>query len=264
MRVRHLLLPLVLLPIAGMAPKPITLHLAGDSTMAQKLIHRRPETGWGEALQQYFDLDRVRVENHARNGRSTRSFLAEGRWQALVDRLQEGDYVFIQFGHNDAAKNRPDRYAPPEEYRRNLVRFVEDVRAKKANPVLLTPVCRRQFDGAGRFVDTHGEYPDIVRAVAKELDVPLIDMHRKSAEVLQRFGPEASKRLFLQLARGEHPNYPDGVVDNTHFSPLGAEIMAALAVQGIQELGLGLAEHLSEAARERAAAVASTSPPKAF
>ena len=244
---RLLPLPLLLLLAAFVfRAEPVTVYLAGDSTMAQKLVTKRPETGWGEALQQYFDVDQVRVENHARNGRSTRTFIEEGRWQTLVGKLREGDYVFVQFGHNDASKDKADRYTPPADYRRNLARFVADVRAKKANPVLFTPVRRRKFDGAGKLVDTHGEYPDLVRSVAAELRVPLVDMHASSAEVLSGFGAEESKKLFLQLRPGEHANYPAGVDDNTHFSPLGAEVMAAAAVQGIRGAQLPLARFLKD------------------
>ncbi|HEX2094042.1 MAG TPA: pectate lyase, partial [Longimicrobiaceae bacterium] len=243
-------LPLLLL-LTGFALRsgPATLYLTGDSTLAQKLAERRPETGWGEALQQYFDIDRVRVENHARNGRSTRTFLEEGRWQAVVDRLKPGDYVFVQFGHNDASRDRVDRYTPPEDYRRNLVRFVREARAKGAHPVLLTPVMRRRFDASGTFQDSHGEYPDLVRAVAAEHRVPLLDMHRRSEAILRRFGVEGSRSLFLHLKPGEYPNYPQGLDDNTHFSPFGAEVMAAAVVEGIRELGIGLAERLSPGGR---------------
>jgi lysophospholipase L1-like esterase len=224
----------------------ITVFLAGDSTMAQKQPDKRPETGWGEVLVKFFDAGRVRVDNRAQNGRSTKTFINEGRWQAIVDELKPGDYVFIQFGHNDESKEKGERYTPPEEYRRNLLRFVADVRAKGGVPVLLTPVMRRRFDPQGNFQDTHGEYPDIVRAVAAEQRVALIDMHRKSEKVLKEYGPEASRKLFLQLKTGENPNYPKGVEDNTHFSPLGAEVMAELAVEGIKEQKLGLAKFLKK------------------
>ncbi len=225
----------------GMAPRPIVVYLAGDSTMAQKLAQRRPETGWGEKLQQYFDIDQVRVENWACNGRSTRTFLSEGRWQAIVDQLRPGDYVLIQFGHNDESKEKTDRYTPPAEFRGNLERFVRDVRGQGAEPVLLTPVRRRKFDDAGKLVDTHGEYPELVRAVARELGVPLLDLHERSAAVLERFGPEGSRQLFLQLKPGEHPNYPNGIEDNTHFSPVGAELIALEAAQAIRALDIPLA-----------------------
>jgi lysophospholipase L1-like esterase len=243
---RRALLPItLLLLLAAAANDPIKVYLAGDSTMAAKLESKRPETGWGEALQNYFDDDVVRISNHARNGRSTRTFIEEGRWQTIVDSLKPGDYVFIQFGHNDQSKDKVDRYTPPQDYRRNLIRFVNDVRTKQAYPVLLTPVRRRRFDRNAKLYDTHGEYPDIVRAVAAEHRVPLIDMHASSAELLTLFGAEASRQIFLQLKAGEHANYPAGVDDNTHFSPLGAKLMAHLAVDGIRGSRLPLADKLS-------------------
>ena len=233
-RLLPVLLALLLAAFASADP-PVSLYLAGDSTIAQKLVTRRPETGWGEMLQQHFDIDRVRVQNHARNGRSTRTFISEGRWQAIVDALRPGDYVFIQFGHNDAAADRVDRYTPPADYRANLARFVAEARAKGANPVLMTPVMRRRFDENGVFYDAHGEYPDLVRSVAAELRVPLIDMHRSSETVIRAYGAEPSKALFLHIPPNTNANYPQGLEDNTHFSPRGAEIMAGLAVAGIRE-----------------------------
>lgn len=221
------------------------IYLAGDSTMARKLPEKRPETGWGEALQAFFDEAKVRIDNRAQNGRSTRTFIAEKHWQAIVDKLKPGDYVFIQFGHNDAAADKVDRYTPPADYRRNLIDFVNDVRAKKATPVLLTPVMRRRFDKDGRFQDAHGEYPNLVRAVAAEKKVALIDMHRQSEVVIKQYGVEPSRKLFLQLKPDENPNYPKGIEDNTHFSPLGAGIMASLAVDGIREQQLGLVRYLN-------------------
>lgn len=241
---------LLLLGAFALRGEPVTVYLAGDSTMAEKLPEKRPETGWGERLQARFRPGAVRVENHARNGRSTRTFIAEGRWRAVVDRLCEGDYVLIQFGHNDQSVEKVDRYTPPDDFRRNLARFVEEVRAKGATPVLLTPIVRRRFDAEGGFYDVHGEYPDLVRAVAAERTVPLIDMHRSSERVLRERGAEGSRSLFLHLAPGEHPNYPDGLRDDTHFSPLGAETMAALAVEGMQAAGLGLARHLADGGSE--------------
>lgn len=246
MKTLRILPALLLLLLAAFAvDRPVRLYLAGDSTIAQKLVTRRPETGWGEMLQQHFDIDRVRVQNHARNGRSTRTFIEEGRWQALVDELRPGDYVFIQFGHNDASVEKVDRYTPPADYRRNLTRFVAEVRAKNAHPVLMTPVMRRRFDANGVFYDAHGEYPDLVRATAAALNVPLIDMHRTSERVLREYGPERSKSLFLIFGPGEHPNYPEGLDDNTHFSPAGAEVMAGLAVRGIREAVPALAALLA-------------------
>jgi lysophospholipase L1-like esterase len=215
--------------------RPVAVYLAGDSTMAPKLAEKRPETGWGEMLQDFFDTTAVRVLNHARNGRSTRTFIEEGKWKAIVDSLDTGDYVFIQFGHNDESKDKIDRYTPPSDFRSNLQRFVSEARSKGAKPVLLTPVMRRRFDKNGAVRDSHGEYPDIVRSVATEMKVPLIDLHRKTSALLALFGPHASSALFLQLPPRENPNYPTGIQDNTHFSPFGARIVASLAVEGIRE-----------------------------
>jgi lysophospholipase L1-like esterase len=157
--------------------------------------------------------------------------------------LKKDDYVFIQFGHNDE-KEGTDRYASPADYGVNLKRFVAEVRAKQAHPVLLTPVMRRRFDDKGQFFDTHGAYPEVVRRVAAELKVPLIDMHHASEKVLKEYGPDASRKLFLQLKPGENPNYPQGVEDNTHFNQSGAEVMAGLAVESIRELKLPIAKYL--------------------
>ncbi|HVQ36329.1 MAG TPA: rhamnogalacturonan acetylesterase [Pyrinomonadaceae bacterium] len=245
MKISFAVFLVLLLSSLGVGQQQITIFLAGDSTMAAKLPNKRPETGWGEELQNFFDASKVNVENHAQNGRSTRSFIAENRWQAIVDKLRKGDYVFIEFGHNDQKVNT-DRYASPVDYRKNLERFVADVLRKEGIPVLLTPVMRRRFDEAGRFYDTHGEYPEAVRGAAAEYKVAIIDMHRKSEVVLKQHGPEDSKKLFLQLKPGENPNYPAGIEDNTHFSPQGARIMAGLAVEGIREQKLGLAKYLKK------------------
>jgi lysophospholipase L1-like esterase len=228
------------------AQTPATIFLAGDSTMAPKLVERRPETGWGEKLQEHFKDGKVVVDNRALNGRSTKSFIAEGKWTALIDAVKKGDFVFIQFGHNDQAKDKGERYTPPDDFNRNLVKFVDEVRSKGANPVLMTPVMRRRFDKDGKFYDTHGDYPGYTRVVAAENKVPLIDMQRKSEAVIVRYGVEGSKKLFLQLAPGENANYPKGVEDNTHFSPLGAEEMAKLAVEGIMETKLKLSKYLKK------------------
>jgi len=237
---RHFLaaiLSLGLIAPAHSAP-PVTIHLAGDSTMSIKRDEKRPETGWGEYLAQQFRPGAVVVDNRAMNGRSTRTFIEEGRWDALLEATKPGDVVLIQFGHNDQSVEKPDRYTPPADYTRNLQRFVADVRAKSATPVLLTPVARRRFDEEGRVVASHGEYPDLVRILAAREHVALIDMERRSTAVLQEAGAESSKALFLWLAPGEHVNYPQGVQDNTHFSLKGAQRMAREFAAAARESGL--------------------------
>ncbi len=227
------------------AQRPVMIFLAGDSTMAPKQENRRPETGWGEMLEKHFVAGTVKVDNRALNGRSTTSFIAEGRWKTLIEAVQKGDYVFIQFGHNDQKKDKPGVYASPEDYKAHLTRFIDETRAKGATPILMTSVARRRFEN-GVLVKTHGDYPDLAKAVAKEQTVVLIDMEAKSSDVLSRYGESDSSKLFLQLKPGENANYPNGVIDNTHFSPLGAEEMAAKAVEGIKEKKIGLAKYLKK------------------
>jgi lysophospholipase L1-like esterase len=221
----------------------IKVFIAGDSTAANKEVKAYPETGWGMPFAYFFDSS-VTVDNRAKNGRSTRTFISEGLWQKLINDVHKGDYVFIQFGHNDEVLAKTDRYTPPDDYKANLARFITEIRNKKANPVLLTPVSRRQFDSAGHIKETHELYSNLVREVARKYNVPFIDMDEKSKDLLQKFGPENSKLLFMQLEPGEHPNYPDGRNDNTHFNELGARKIAQLVLTGIKELHLGLAEHI--------------------
>ena len=227
----------------GRVVPKVTVHLAGDSTMAEKLAAKRPETGWGEMFGALFNDD-VAVRNLAKNGRSTRTFISEGLWDRLLSDVKEGDYVFMQFGHNDQAKDKVERYTPPADFKNNLARFVADVRARKAFPVLLTPVMRRRFDAAGVLQDTHGEYPDLIRSVAAETGAPILDLHQESRRVLTEHGPEGSMVLFLQLKAGENKNYPNGIADNTHFSPRGAALMAEETAKAIRAAGLPLGSYL--------------------
>ena len=235
-------LGLSVLPVRAAERAVVTIHLAGDSTMAEKLPEKRPETGWGEFLAAQFRPDTVAVDNRAKNGRSTRTFIEEGRWQALLDATQPGDVVLIQFGHNDQSVEKRDRYTPPADYARNLERFVSDVRGKQATPVLLTPVARRRFDDAGRLLDSHGEYPDLVRALAAREQVALIDMQKRSEAVVQEAGVDGFQVAVPVGGAGRHANYPNGVEDNTHFSPKGAACIAsefamALRIRGCRWRG---------------------------
>ncbi|GAA4321550.1 rhamnogalacturonan acetylesterase [Flaviaesturariibacter amylovorans] len=239
-----LLLALAVLGAAFALPERKTkVYLIGDSTIAQKEVRAYPETGWGTPFSHFFDST-VEVDNRAKNGRSTRTFISEGLWQPVADALQEGDYVFMQFGHNDEAKDKTDRYTTPEQYTANLERFIAETRAKKAIPVLLTPVSRRKFDSSGRAVETHVVYSALVHDVARKTGVALVDLDVLSRQLYQQFGPETSKLLFLQLAPGEHPNYPEGKNDNTHFSELGARKIAQLVLQEVRRLDLGLARQI--------------------
>lgn len=225
-----------------------TIFLCGDSTMANKAPIDAPETGWGMVLPEYF-TDAVRIENHAVNGRSTKSFRTLGHWKGMIDKVKQGDYVVLQFGHNDQKESDSLRYAAPQtDYKKNLTRFIEEIRAKGANPILATPVMRRKFDEKGAFVDQHGEYPSVVRALAKNLNVPLLDMHQKSQKVIEVHGVEGSKKIFMHFGGGFYLKHPKGIEDNTHFSRYGAELMASLAAECLVEVGHPLRNFLKKSA----------------
>ena len=226
----------------------IKVWLIGDSTMSIKDVRAYPETGWGMPFKHFFDSS-VTVDNRAKNGRSTKTFLTEGLWKPVVENLSEGDYVLIQFGHNDEVKTKAS-YSTEAEFTANLTRYVQESRSKKALPVLITPVARRKFDSLGRIVSTHEVYAELVRRVASDLHVPLIDLDKKSQALLQQMGPETSKFLFNYLEPGEHPNYPDGKMDDTHFSELGARRMAEIVLAEIRFLKLDLADRIVHISRK--------------
>ncbi|MCZ8511083.1 rhamnogalacturonan acetylesterase [Paenibacillus filicis] len=208
------------------------LFIAGDSTAASYPPEQAPMAGWGQLLCTLFDARQVLVCNEAKCGRSSRSFIAEGYFDRIRERIGAGDYLFIQFGHNDQ-KPGGGFTDPSGSYPETLARYAAMARDQGAVPVLLTPVERRHFDAEGRLLETHGDYPEAVRRLARELDVPLIDLCLSSRALYESLGPEASKGLFVWLEPGEHPNYPDGVHDNTHFNERGAREIARLAADGI-------------------------------
>ena len=236
--------PLLILMSCSKPEKPV-LYMIGDSTMANKPDLNYPERGWGQLLPIFFDSTSILIENHAMNGRSTRSFIYEGRWDSVFNKLKPGDFLVIQFGHNDGSIQKTERYACPVEYRYNLKKFVKEARSKGANPILCTPIVRRNFEG-GKLVDTHGEYPDIVRKLASELNVPLIDMHRKSQKLVEELGEEGSLPYFLQIPAGVYEKVPEGKIDNTHSSEKGAIAMASLFVEGVKEQHPGLEKYLKK------------------
>ena len=231
----------LLLVAVALPPKPIKIYMIGDSTMCLYTKDRLPLTGWGMPFADYFDSS-VSIRNEARGGRSTRTFISENRWVPIVDSLQAGDYVLIQFGHNDEA-NQPqfaDRYTPVGDYRKNLVLFITQARSKNAIPVLITPVTRCSFDKDGKIKETHLEYSNAVRAVGDSLKVPVIDLDERSRELVGKLGPETAKMIYMQVDSGEHPNYPSGRRDNTHFNEYGARLMAELVLNEIKRLHLDL------------------------
>lgn len=203
--------------------------MIGDSTMANKKNpEQNPEHGWGQVLPDFMTSN-VIIKNHAVNGRSTRSFIDEKRWDSIYNKLEKGNYVFIQFGHNDQKENDPKRYTnPTTAYRANLIKFITETRSKGAIPVLFTSIVRRNFNENGTLVDSHGIYPLQIQLISQEYNVPLIDCQYLTEKLEESYGVEGSKKLHLHYAIGENAYYPDGKVDDTHLSKLGANEVANL------------------------------------
>lgn len=233
-----LLLAVILLAAFTDPPKKRKIFLVGDSTMSNKVKAAWPETGWGTIFTKFVDTNMAVVYNRAQNGRSTKSFLADNLWAPILDSLAPGDLVLIQFGHNDEVPTKKQA-TTEDEFQQNLLRYVAEARAGKAIPVLITPAARRKFGPDGQLEDTHRVYAELVRKVAAKKKVPLIDLDVKSRALLQSFGPEHSKLLFLHLQPGAHPNHPAGKTDDTHFSELGARKMAEIVYASLKELQPG-------------------------
>jgi lysophospholipase L1-like esterase len=240
--IRIVLLLLILTAFNHREKKNIKIFMAGDSTMAIKTTRAFPETGWGMPFVHFWDSSAT-VINMAKNGASTRTFREDGLWQSILQQAGPGDYVFIQFGHNDEVPAKKS-YTTPEEFKYNLKKFIGETRNKGATPILLTPVARRRFDSTGLTDDTHKAYAALVNSVAADENVLSIDHNQKSLALYQQLGVEQSKMLFLHLRKDEHPNYPDGKEDNTHFSELGARLVAELVLQEIREKIPVLAERI--------------------
>lgn len=219
-----------------------TIFMAGDSTMSIKEIKDYPETGWGVPFAVFF-ADGIKVENRAMNGRSTRTFIEEGRWKGIMDELQADDYVIIQFGHNDESESKKDRYTTPAQYKTNLARFINDVREAGAEPILMSPITRRYFDGDNKIKHTH-PYAPLVREVAKQEKVEFIDMEVVTREYFQAMGDRDSALRFMHIAPGLHPNYPVGVRDDTHLNHMGAREVAQLVLAELRKREHPLTKHL--------------------
>ena len=213
-----------------------TIHLMGDSTMAEKDLSKgNPERGWGMMFQNFVD-DTFQVVNYAQNGRSTKSFIDRGLWDKVYNALQPGDYVFIQFGHNDAKADDPERYAPAfGAYQDNLRTFIRGARAKGATPVLLTPVARRWFKEGKLDRNCHTDYPAAMKQVAQEEGVTLLDMTTKTLDWLEGLGDEPSKAYFM-ISTGKD--------DNTHTIARGARKVTELVCEALQEQVPAIGGHL--------------------
>lgn len=246
--------------ISGMVSekkRPVKVFLAGDSTCANYALEddyqtkRFPLTGWGQVFQQFFrkdslnkvsglvKADSVIVDDRAKGGRSTRTFFQEGRWRGIYSELQAGDLVLIQFGHNDASKEKTERYVDIEGYKEFLRLYVLQTRQKGGIPILLTPVNRNFPWEDGVLKSCHGEYPPAVKDVATEMNVLIIDLTQLSCEYFTKKGQGfVSEKYFMHLPAKVYTAYPDGQNDNTHFQPAGAQAVAQLVFDGLKTLKL--------------------------
>ncbi|MGM8360634.1 rhamnogalacturonan acetylesterase [Flavobacterium sp. ARAG 55.4] len=239
------------------------VYLIGDSTMADYANNyepgkdymktRYPVTGWGQVFQRYLVKDSLQkvnqliktdsafVDDRARGGRSTRTFFQEGRWRAVYENLKKDDLVLMQFGHNDAAETMTERYVPIEGYKEFLRLFVNQTRSKGAVPIILTPVARNYPWADGKLQNVHGLYDQAAKDVAKELNVMLIDLNRKSMDFFTQKGETFSaENYFMNLPAGKFEAYPEGQKDNTHFQTKGAIEVARLVFEGMKELNAAI------------------------
>lgn len=235
--------------------KVTTIYLIGDSTVADYSLEtdydtkRYPLVGWGQMFQPFFTKDslkqisllgkarEVRIDNRAKGGRSTRTFFQEGRWAAVYNSLKKGDLVMIQFGHNDGSANKPERYIDIQGYKEFLRLFVNQTRQKGATPILLTPVARNYPWKDDKLSNVHGDYPQAVKDVAKELNVKLIDLNELSMRHFSQVGQAyVSSRYFMNLPASKYAAYPDGQKDNTHFQTEGGREVARLVFNAMKKL----------------------------
>jgi lysophospholipase L1-like esterase len=210
--------------------------ICGDSTAASYSPERAPLRGWGQALAEYLPKD-VPVVNAAMAGRSTKSFLSEGRLQALEGDMDPGDLLLIQFTHNDMSGLVWRHTDPWTSFQNNLSIFVTTARDLGARPVLMTPICRRYWRD-GKLLESHGEYPDAIRVLAAQRNVPLIDIYEKSTALVRELGDEESRKLYLYAEPGVYPAYPNGSTDDTHTQRAGAETYARMTADALKEFGL--------------------------
>lgn len=211
---------------------------AGDSTVQTNNITTYPQTGIGQVMSLYV-RDDITICNHAKNGRSTKSFIEEGRLVPIDETIGEGDYLFIQFGHNDEKNLDPSRYTEPfTTYMENLKIFINTARKHGATPVLITPLERRCFvDNKHLGIGAHSDYVAAMKQTAEQEKVALVDLYSYSRTELKKAGAEGSKKWFMHLQPGEYSSHPEGKEDNTHLKYEGAVTFAGLVAKGLQELG---------------------------
>ena len=235
----------------------ITIYLAGDSTVCDYTAEYYPQAGWGQMLGRYFDSEHVKIDNRAIGGRSTKSFISEGRLDAITEDIKEGDYLFIQFAHNDQKPDEARHTAPGSTYKDYLVKYIRAARDNGAYPVLVTAPQRRDFNKNGEFmgITDLAPYYEAVRQVASEYNVPLIELANEWAEVVTNAGAEGAKKYYLFTKANDSrfdsqklsgSNYANGVTDSTHFNEFGADYMASIIAEKIDALNLPIDAYLND------------------
>ena len=250
-----LMTAMVLMSFLPFKKKVVKVYLIGDSTVADYTLEkdyqtkRYPVAGWGQVFQHYVsgnNLKQVKhlikgdsalVDDRAKGGRSTRTFFEEGRWSEVYRSLKKNDVVMMQFGHNDAAVDKTERYVTVAGYKEYYKLFISQTREKGAYPILVTPVARNYPWKDGKLSNVHGEYWQAMKDIAKELSVPLIDLNQLSMDFFSSKGQEyVSKTYFMNLPAKTYEAYPEGQKDNTHFQPEGAKEVARLVWEGMKSL----------------------------
>lgn len=218
-----------------------TVFIAGDSTAAHKASNKRPETGWGEKLYEYF-IDDITVNNFAFNGASTKTFLKKGLLTDIDNEIKENDYLIIQFGHNDQKVEDPNWGTSIKEYQQNLDKFVQVARKHNATPIILSSIVRRRYDNNDKLINTLGDYPSAAERYSKENDVLYLDINKVTFNYIAKMSPKESLKLWLNVDKSN--NYPEGIHDNTHLNEYGAHIIAGLIANEISRLNIPLSQKI--------------------
>lgn len=219
-----------------------TLFLAGNSTVTDQ--DNEPWCGWGQMLPQMLN-DKIAVANYAESGEAGNSFISAGRFAKILTKMKKGDWLFIEFGHNDQKQKGPGK-GPYDSYTESLKQLITGTREKGGTPVLVTPMHRRQFDDDNMIINTLGEYPDAMRELAKQEQVALIDLNSMSKTLYEAWGPEQSKRAFVHYPAGTFPGQTEALADNTHFNAYGGDQLTRCIIKGIIDNNLPISEFIRE------------------
>lgn len=217
-----------------------TVFLCGNSTVVDQ--DNEPWASWGQMIPRFFN-EQVCFANYAESGEAANSFISAGRLRKIMSQIKPGDYVMVEFGHNDQKQKGPDK-GPFKSFQKNLRVFIEEARAHGAFPVFVTPTQRRSFDESGKIKDTHEEYPEAMKQLAKEENVPVIDLHSMTRTLYEAMGPEESKKAFVHYPANTYPGQTKALADNTHFNPYGAYEIAKCVIEGMKACNLPIVQYL--------------------